>query len=104
MTACIWSLKERHDAMIRSLLLRHKGREIETTGDGFLAAFDGPARAVACAQEAVHAVQPLEIEIRAGCHAGEVEFNGNGLRGIAFTSARGWPRRLEHPRSWYPRP
>ena len=76
-------LKEHHDEAIRSLLVRHKGREIDTTGDGFLATFDGPARAVTCAREIAESVRPLGIEVRTGCHTGEVEFAGTGVRGIA---------------------
>jgi class 3 adenylate cyclase len=63
--------------------MRHRGREVKTTGDGFLALFDGPARAVRCAQEIVKAVRPLDLEIRAGVHTGEVEMMGDDVGGIA---------------------
>ena len=56
---------------------------MKTTGDGFLALFDGPARAVRCAQEIVKAMRPLDLEIRAGVHTGEVELMGNDVGGIA---------------------
>jgi len=72
-----------HDTAVRSQLLRHRGREVKTTGDGFLALFDGPARAVRCAQEIVRVVRPLDLEIRAGVHTGEVEMMGDDVGGIA---------------------
>ena len=64
-------LLERHHATVRSLIARHRGREVDTAGDGFFATFDGPARGVRCAQQIVQAVQPLGIEVRAGVHTGE---------------------------------
>ena len=72
-----------HHERIREELRLFRGREIDTAGDGFLATFDGPARAVRCAEAVVRAVQPLGIEIRAGVHTGEVELAGDGIRGIA---------------------
>lgn len=77
-------LRKAHDALIRSALDRFRGREIETTGDGFLATFDGPARAVRCATEVVEAVRRLGIEIRAGLHTGEVELLDGDIGGIAI--------------------
>jgi class 3 adenylate cyclase len=56
---------------------------VNTTGDGLLATFDGPARAVRCAEAIVEAVRPLGVEIRAGCHTGEIELDGEHVRGIA---------------------
>jgi class 3 adenylate cyclase len=76
-------LLERHHALVRSELARFRGREVDTAGDGFLAVFDGPGRAVRCASAAVQSVQSLGIEIRAGVHTGEVEVVGDGVRGIA---------------------
>ncbi len=73
---------EAHHATVRSQLQRYRGREVKTTGDGFLALFDGPARAVRCAQEIVRAVRPLDIEVRAGVHTGEVEMMGDDVGGI----------------------
>jgi len=77
------ALVEEHDERIRGLLARHRGREIDTAGDGFLAAFDGPGRAIRCALGVGWAVRDLGIEIRAGVHAGEVEQVGPRLRGMA---------------------
>jgi class 3 adenylate cyclase/pimeloyl-ACP methyl ester carboxylesterase len=76
-------LLERHRAIVRRELDRHQGQEIDTAGDGFLATFDGPARAVRCACVVRDAVQELGIEIRAGLHTGEVEVLGDGLAGVA---------------------
>jgi class 3 adenylate cyclase len=78
-------LVQRHHATIRALLARYRGREIDTAGDGFFASFDGPARAVRCAEAAVEAVRPLGIEIRAGVHTGEVETIGAKVGGIAVS-------------------
>jgi len=68
---------------VREVLQQHRGREINTTGDGFLAAFDGPARAVRCAGAIRDAVHPLGLEVRCGVHTGECEIVGNDLAGIA---------------------
>jgi class 3 adenylate cyclase len=81
--ACWSELLEKHDRAVRALLARFRGREIKTTGDGFLATFDGPARAVKCAQEICAAMKPLGLEIRAGCHTGEIELLGADVGGIA---------------------
>ena len=72
-----------HDERARREIERHRGRYIESTGDGLLATFDGPARAVRCAEAIGEAVRDLDFEIRAGCHTGEVELTGDGVRGIA---------------------
>jgi pimeloyl-ACP methyl ester carboxylesterase len=72
-----------HHARIRSLLARFRGREVDTAGDGFLATFDGPIRAVRCAIAATQAVREVGLEIRAGLHTGEVELSDEGVRGIA---------------------
>jgi pimeloyl-ACP methyl ester carboxylesterase len=78
-----------HDAAVRRELERFRGREVDTAGDGFLAAFDGPARAVRCALSAGDAVRQLGVEIRAGIHTGECELDGPKIRGIAVhTGAR----------------
>jgi Adenylate cyclase, family 3 (some proteins contain HAMP domain) len=76
-------LLERHCATVRALLARYRGTEIKTMGDGFLATFDGPARAVRCAQGICEAVKPLGLEVRAGCHTGEIELMGSDVGGIA---------------------
>jgi class 3 adenylate cyclase len=72
-----------HNQQVRLELNRFRGREIQTTGDGFLAVFDGPARAVRCARAICTAVERLGIAIRAGVHTGEVEFVGDNVRGLA---------------------
>ncbi|HXZ57101.1 MAG TPA: adenylate/guanylate cyclase domain-containing protein [Gaiellaceae bacterium] len=76
-------LVERHHRAVRALLARYRGSEIDTAGDGFFASFDGPARAVRCAEAAVEAVRPLGVEIRAGVHTGEVETIDGKVGGIA---------------------
>jgi class 3 adenylate cyclase len=76
-------LLDRHHAVVRRELERWRGREIDTAGDGFFAAFDGPARALRCATAAVEAVRPLGLAIRAGVHTGECERANGRLRGIA---------------------
>ncbi len=78
-------LVEHHHATVRALLARYRGSEIDTAGDGFFASFEGPARAVRCAQAAVEAVRPLGIEIRAGLHTGEVETVAGKAGGIAVS-------------------
>jgi class 3 adenylate cyclase len=77
------TIREEHDRVIRSELARYDGREIKTMGDGFLATFQGPARAVFCARAIVEHVRKLGIEVRAGLHTGEVEFDGDDVRGLA---------------------
>jgi class 3 adenylate cyclase len=76
-------LLERHDELVRRELARHRGREIKQTGDGFFAAFDGPARAVQCAAAITERVRQLGIEIRAGVHTGECEVRNGDLAGMA---------------------
>jgi class 3 adenylate cyclase len=68
---------------VRRALENHRGREVKTTGDGFLAVFDGPARAVACAHEIVEAGRRQGIETRAGAHTGECEVMGGDIAGLA---------------------
>jgi pimeloyl-ACP methyl ester carboxylesterase len=75
-------LRTRHDEIVRSNLIRFRGREIKTMGDGFLATFDGPARGVRCAEAITAQVQPLGVEIRAGLHTGEVTFEGDDVAGL----------------------
>lgn len=76
-------LLERHDQLMRRELERHRGREVKTIGDGFLATFDGPARGIRCATSIREAVRELGVEIRAGLHTGEVEIMGDDIAGIA---------------------
>lgn len=78
-----------HNAVVRAELARFHGREVNTAGDGFLATFDGPARAIRCACAVRDAVRSLGIEIRAGLHTGECELMGDDVGGIAVhTGAR----------------
>ncbi len=74
---------EDHHATVRAILARYHGVEIDTAGDGFFATFDGPARAVRCAQAIVEAVRALELEVRVGVHTGEVETIDEKVGGIA---------------------
>jgi class 3 adenylate cyclase/pimeloyl-ACP methyl ester carboxylesterase len=76
-------LLEQHKRVVRRELERNRGREVNTAGDGFLATFDGPARAVRCARAIVNGVQQLGLEVRAGVHTGEIELAGNDVAGIA---------------------
>jgi class 3 adenylate cyclase len=77
------ALLEAHHAAVRAQVARYGGNEIRSTGDGFFATFDGPARAIACAQGALNAVADLGLELRAGVHTGEVEIVGDKVEGIA---------------------
>jgi len=82
-------LLDAHHALVRRELSAFRGREIDTAGDGFLAAFDGPARAIRCASAISSGVRSLGIEVRAGLHTGECEIIGDKLGGIAVhTGAR----------------
>jgi pimeloyl-ACP methyl ester carboxylesterase len=76
-------LLEQHHAVVRRELGRFDGREVDTAGDGFLATFDGPARAIRCARAIVDTVRPLGLEVRAGLHTGEVEVLAGKVAGIA---------------------
>jgi class 3 adenylate cyclase len=76
-------LLERHHAMVRRELAVFRGREIDTAGDGFLAAFDGPARAIRAARTITDKVKLMGLEVRAGLHTGECEMIGDKLSGIA---------------------
>ncbi|HEX5712264.1 MAG TPA: adenylate/guanylate cyclase domain-containing protein [Solirubrobacterales bacterium] len=76
-------LLERHDAAVRRQLSLYRGREVKTMGDGFLATFDGPARAIRCASALREEVASLGIEVRAGIHTGEVELIGEDVGGMA---------------------
>jgi class 3 adenylate cyclase len=77
------TLLEDHDAMVRRQLDRFAGREIDTTGDGFLASFHGPAQAIRCALSIRNGAGQLGIAVRAGVHTGEVELRGEDIGGIA---------------------
>ena len=77
------ALLERHDAAVRRQLTLHRGREVKTVGDGFLATFDGPARAIRCAEALRGELGTLGLQVRAGIHTGEVELIGDDVGGIA---------------------
>jgi class 3 adenylate cyclase len=81
-------LLDRHDEMVRTELRRFGGREVKTTGDGMLATFDGPARAMRCALAIGGAARTLGIEVRAGLHTGEVEMRRDDVGGIAVHIAQ----------------
>ena len=76
-----------HDSAVRQELARFRGTEIKSLGDGFLATFDGPARAVRCAQAIIEAATSLGLEVRTGLHTGEVELGDGDVRGIAVNIA-----------------
>jgi class 3 adenylate cyclase len=77
------AMLDAHDAVVRSQLTRFRGREVSTSGDSFLATFDGPQRAIRCAMAIREAVQALGIAVRAGLHTGECEIRGDDIGGIA---------------------
>jgi class 3 adenylate cyclase len=81
-------LLDAHNNAVRKEFARFRGHEVKSLGDGFLATFDGPARAIRCAVAITDAVKRLGIKVRAGLHTGEVELLDDDVRGIAFT----WPR------------
>jgi class 3 adenylate cyclase len=77
------SLLDSHDNAIRAQLRRFRGREINTTGDGFVASFDSPGRAIRCAREILDTTADLGIDLRVGLHTGECEVRGEDLGGLA---------------------
>jgi class 3 adenylate cyclase len=82
-------LLERHHAVVRKELERFRGREVDTAGDGFLATFDGPARAIRCGRSILDGLFALGLEVRAGLHTGECELLGEKVTGVAVhTGAR----------------
>ncbi len=81
-------LLDAHDALVRRQLERFRGNEVKTLGDGFMATFDGPARAIQCASAIRDGVRGLGIEIRTGIHAGEVEVRDDDIGGIAVHLAK----------------
>jgi class 3 adenylate cyclase len=78
---------ERHDVIVRREIDRHRGRQVKSTGDGVLATFDGPARAIRGAEAIAAGVQPLGIEVRTGLHTGEIDVIGDDVAGIAVHTA-----------------
>jgi len=84
-----WSrLADQHDAMVRAALTRHRGREVKTIGDGFLATFDATGRALRCAAEILTGAKGIGLELRAGVHTGEVEVRGDDIAGLAVSIAK----------------
>jgi class 3 adenylate cyclase len=84
-----WSrLADRHDAMVRAALARHRGHEVKTTGDGFLATFDATGRALHCAADILAQAKQIGLDLRAGVHTGEVEVRGDDIAGLAVTIAK----------------
>lgn len=81
------ALLDRHDRIVRGEIDRFRGREIKVLGDGFLATFDGPARAVRCANAVMEALRALGLDIRCGVHTGEIEMKGDDIGGIAVHTA-----------------
>jgi class 3 adenylate cyclase len=77
------SLLDQHDAIVRTQIERFRGKEVKSLGDGFLATFDGPGRAIHCAAAITDEVRSIGIDIRAGLHTGEVELRGEDVGGIA---------------------
>jgi class 3 adenylate cyclase len=83
------TLLDTHDAVARTMVSQYRGRVVKMTGDGMLAIFDGPGRAIRCATALGDALRPLGLEIRAGLHTGEVEMRGTDIAGIgAHIAAR----------------
>jgi class 3 adenylate cyclase len=76
-------LLDDHDARVRRELERHRGRLVHSTGDGVLATFDGPARAIRCSDAIIRSIRELGIDVRSGLHAGEIEQRGDDIGGIA---------------------
>jgi class 3 adenylate cyclase len=84
-----WSrLTDHHDAMVRSALARHRGHEVKTTGDGFVATFDATGRALRCAADILAGAKDIGLDLRAGVHTGEVELRGDDIAGLAVTIAK----------------
>jgi class 3 adenylate cyclase len=84
-----WSrLTDHHDAIVRAALARHRGREVKTTGDGFLATFDATGRALRCATDILAGAKDIGLDLRAGVHSGEVEVRGDDIAGLAVIIAK----------------
>jgi hypothetical protein len=92
------ALLDTHDRSVRDQLRRFRGTEVNTTGDGFVASFDGPARAIRCAQAIAEQTGELGIELRMGLHTGECEVRGDDLGGLAVHIGRGVRDRVHRAR------
>jgi class 3 adenylate cyclase len=77
------ALLDQHDDLVRQEISRFRGREVKALGDGFLATFDGPARAVRCAAAIIQGVRSLDLQVRCGLHTAEIELKGTDIAGIA---------------------
>jgi class 3 adenylate cyclase len=77
------TLLDQHDDLVRQEISRFRGREVKSLGDGFLATFDGPARAVRCATAIIDGARSLDLQVRCGLHTGEIELKGTDIAGIA---------------------
>jgi class 3 adenylate cyclase len=93
-------LLDQHDRALRRQFVRFRGQEINTTGDGFVATFDGPARAIDCALAIRDAARQLGIDVRSGVHTGEVEVRGDDIAGIAVHIAARVAARAEANTVW----
>jgi class 3 adenylate cyclase len=84
-----WSrVTDHHDAMVRAALNHHRGHEVKTMGDGFLATFESSGRAIRCAFEVVAGARGIGLDLRAGVHTGEVEVRGDDIAGLSVTIAK----------------
>jgi class 3 adenylate cyclase len=84
-----WSrITDHHDALVRGALSRHRGREVKTTGDGFLATFAATGKALRCAAEILAEAEHIGLTLRAGVHTGEIEVRGDDISGLAVTIAK----------------
>jgi class 3 adenylate cyclase len=84
-----WSrITDHHDAMIRAALARHRGHEVKTTGDGFLATFDGTGRALRGAADILDGATDIGLDLRVGVHTGDVEVRGDDIAGLTVTIAK----------------
>ena len=81
------ALLDQHDQIARREIERHRGALVKNTGDGVMAMFDGPARAISCAIAMRDVLRPLDVEVRVGVHAGEIEMRGSDLAGVAVHTA-----------------
>jgi class 3 adenylate cyclase len=94
------ALLDQHDRALRRQLIRFRGHEVNTTGDGFLATFDGPARAIDCALAIRDAAHQLGLDVRSGVHTGEVEVRGDDIAGLSVHIAARVAARAEPGTVW----
>jgi class 3 adenylate cyclase len=80
-------LLDQHDQLAKQIVQKHRGNLVKSTGDGILATFDGPGRAVRCAMAFTSAAEPIGLRLRAGLHTGEIEVRGRDIGGIAVHAA-----------------